>query len=159
MNNKTQMKVEHFMMDLTKTAPRSVSEPMLGIVQLARTTDKAKAVAHGHVGEYRYDCSMDQGLFEYLGMDPKEFLSIVKEAKNDSEIEAYARTFVARKDSSSVEAFNKKWLSAVPIGESLKHFEELRTKVAPNRTDVTSWSDLLDLEEGRPVPHRKMVIA
>jgi hypothetical protein len=51
---KTQMEVEHlYMMDLTKTTPRSVSTAMLGIVQLARTTDKAKAVAHGSIGEYK----------------------------------------------------------------------------------------------------------
>lgn len=61
------------MMDLTKTKPRSVGETMLGIVQLARTTDKAKAVAHGSIGEYKYDSPMDQGLFDYLGMDPNEF--------------------------------------------------------------------------------------
>ena len=147
------------MMDLTKTAPRSVSAMMLGIVQLARTTDKAKAVAHGSIGEYRYDCPMDQGLFEYLGMNPKDFLNIVKGAKSDSEIEAYANTFIAKKDSRSIEAFNKKWLSTVPTGESLKHFQELRTKIAPSRTDVVSWSDLLDLEEGRPVPQREAVYA
>lgn len=147
------------MIDLTKTAPRSVSAMMLGIVQLARTTDKAKAVAHGSIGEYRYDCPMDQGLFEYLGMNPKDFLNIVKGAKSDSEIEAYANTFIAKKDSRSIEAFNKKWLSTVPTGESLKHFQELRTKIAPSRTDVVSWSDLLDLEEGRPVPQREAVYA
>lgn len=147
------------MMDLTKTTPRSVSEMMLGIVQLARTTDKAKAVVHGNVGEYRYDSPMDQGLFEYLDMDPKAFLNIVKNAKNDSEIETYANLFIAKKDSRSIEAFNKKWLSAVPTGESLKHFQELRTKIAPSRTDVVSWPDLLDLEEGRAVPHRETVYA
>jgi hypothetical protein len=146
-------------MDLTKTPPRSVSEMMLGIVQLARTTDKAKAVAHGRVGEYRYDCAMDQGLFDYLGMDPKEFLTVVKTARDDSGIEAYAKAFVAKKDQKSIEDFNKGWLSAVPTGESLKHFQELRTKVAPSRTDVVSWSDLLDLEEGRAVPHRETVYA
>jgi Domain of unknown function (DUF5069) len=145
------------MMDLTKTAPRSVNEVMLGIVQLARTTDKAKALAHGSIGEYKYDCPMDQGLFDYLEMDPKAFLSAVKEAKNDSEIEAYAKTFVAKKDPRNVEAFNKKWLSAQPTGESLKHFEELRSKIAPSRTDVVSWPDLLDLDEGRLVPHRETV--
>ena len=104
-------------MDLTKSTPRSVSITMLGIVQLARTTDKAKALAQDHIGEYKYDCPMDQGLFEYLGIDPKAFLNVVKEAKNDSEIESYVKTFVSRKDSRSIEAFNKKWLSAVPIGE------------------------------------------
>lgn len=146
-------------MDLTKTTPRSVSSMMLGIVQLARTTDKAKALAHGNIGEYKYDCPMDEGLFEYLGMDPQAFLKVVKEAKNDSEIEAYAKTFVAKKDARNIEAFNKKWLSTAPTGESLKHFEELRSKIAPSRTDVVSWPDLLDLDEGRPVPHREAVFA
>ena len=153
------MKVEHFMMDLTKTMPRSPGEMMLGIVQLARTTDKAKALANGTIGEYKYDSPMDQGLFEYLNMDPKAFLTAVKDAKNDSEIEAYAKTFVARKDPRSIEAFNKKFISAIPTGESLKHFEELRSKVAPSRNDIVSWSDLLDLEEGRTVPDRGMARA
>lgn len=147
------------MMDLTKTAPRSVNDVVLGIVQLARTTDKAKALAHGRIGEYKYDCPMDQGLFDYLEMDPKAFLNAVKEAKNDSEIEAYAKTFVAKKDPRNIEAFNKKWLAAVPTGESLRHFEELRSKIAPSRTDVVSWPDLLDLDEGRQVPHRETVHA
>jgi hypothetical protein len=147
------------MMDLTKNTPRSPSEMMLGIVQLARATDKAKALAHNSIGEYKYDCPMDQSLFEYLGMGSKAFFDVVKGAKSDAEIEAYAKTFVARKDPRNIEAFNKKFLFAVPTGESLKHFEELRSKVAPSRTDVVSWSDLLDLEEGRMVPFREMARA
>jgi hypothetical protein len=102
---------------------------------------------------------MDQTLFEYLNMDPKAFLEVVKNAKSDYEIEAYAKTLVARKDPRNIEAFNKKFLSTVPTGESLTHFEELRSKIAPSRTDVVSWSDLLDLEEGRTVPHRELAHA
>ncbi|HTA39920.1 MAG TPA: DUF5069 domain-containing protein [Candidatus Acidoferrales bacterium] len=139
--------------------PRSVGEKMLGIVQLARATDKAKAVAHGRVGEYKYDCPMDQGLFDYLGMDSKAFFTAVKDAKDDAEIEAYANVYVAKKDARSIEAFNKKWLSTVPTGESLAHFNELRTKIAPLRTDITSWPDLLDLDEGRTVPTREPIHA
>ncbi len=147
------------MMDLTRTTPRSVSSMLLGIVQLARTTDKAKALVHGNIADYRYDCAMDHGLFEYLEMEPEAFLNVVRGAKNDSEIEAYAKTFVVKKDPRNIEAFNRKWLSAVPTGESLKHFEELRSRIAPSRTDVVSWSDLLDLEEGRTVQHRGTVQA
>lgn len=146
-------------MDLSKTTPRSVSSMMLGIVQLARTTDKAKALVHGKIADYRYDCPMDHGLFEYLDMEPEAFLDAVRGAKNDSDIEAYAKTFVAKKDPRSIEAFNERWLSAVPTGESLEHFEELRSKIAPSRTDVVSWSDLLDLEEGRTVQHRGTITA
>ena len=147
------------MKDLTKTTPRSSSEMMLGIVQLARVIDKAKAVTHGIIGEYKYDCPMDRELFEYLGMDPKAFLDVVNKAKSDYEIEAYAKTFVAKRDPRSIEAFNKKFLSTAPTGESLKHFEELRNKIAPSRTDVVSWADLLDLEEGRTVPRRELAHA
>jgi hypothetical protein len=147
------------MMDLTQTAPRSSGEMMLGVVQLARTVDKAKAVAQGTLGEYTYDCPMDRSLFEYLGMDSKAFLEVVGNAKGDLEIEVYAKTFVTRKDPRNIEAFNRKFLSAVPTGESLKHFEELRSTIAPSRTDVVSWPDLLDLEEGRTVPHRELARA
>jgi hypothetical protein len=132
---------------------------MLGVVQLARAIDKAKALTHGTIGEYKYDCPMDHTLFEYLDMDSKAFLELVNNAKSDYEIEAYAKRFVARKDPRNIEAFNKKFLSAVPTGESLTHFEELRSKIAPSRTDVVSWSDLLDLEEGRTVPQREMARA
>ncbi|MGA8326946.1 MAG: DUF5069 domain-containing protein [Candidatus Cybelea sp.] len=147
------------MKDLTKTTPRSSSEMMLGVVQLARAIDKAKALTHGTIGEYKYDCPMDHTLFEYLDMDSKAFLELVNNAKSDYEIEAYAKRFVARKDPRNIEAFNKKFLSAVPTGESLTHFEELRSKIAPSRTDVVSWSDLLDLEEGRTVPQRELARA
>src|SRR5580693_4763554 len=147
------------MKDLTKTTPSSSSEMMLGVVQLARAIDKAKALTHGTIGEYKYDCPMDHSLFEYLDMDSKAFLELVNNAKSDYEIEAYAKRFVARKDPRNIEAFNKKFLSAVPTGESLTHFEELRSKIAPSRTDVVSWSDLLDLEEGRTVPQRELARA
>jgi hypothetical protein len=30
----------------------------------------------------------------------------------------------------------------------------MRGEVAPDRTDVTAWADLLDLDEKRAVPHR-----
>jgi hypothetical protein len=36
----------------------------------------------------------------------------------------------------------------------LTAFNELRAKVAPDRTDVTTWPDLLDLDEHRSVPKR-----
>ena len=65
-------------MDLTKATPRSVSSMMLGIVQLARTTDKAKALVHGNIADYKYDCPMDHGLFEYLDMEPEAFLNVVR---------------------------------------------------------------------------------
>jgi hypothetical protein len=146
--------------DLTKTYPRSVREKMLGIVQLARTIDKGKAAAYGRLGEYRYDCPMDRALFEFLGMDGDRLLEVIKNAKSDAEIEAYCKRFVDAKSPAEIERWNREWLAHEPDNEeSRKYFLELRNQVAPDRTDVTAWADLLDLDEKRPVPRRTAATA
>ncbi len=142
-------------MDLTQTTPRSVREKLLGIVQLARTTDKAKALAHGTLGEYEYPSTMDEGLFEFLGMKGSEFLEFVKVAKNNAEIEGYTKGFLEKKSPEEIRSFNERWMTKTPKGESLEHFTTLRAHIAPERTDVTTWPDLLDLDEGRSVARRE----
>ncbi len=138
--------------------PRSVHEKYLGIVQLARTIDKAKMLATGGLGEYHYDCPMDQALFAEFGIDGKRLAHLVSEFVNDparsADIEAYLQPLIAKKSQTEIERFNLETLTKRPTGESLKHFEDLRAKIAPDRTDVTSWPDLLDLDEGRKVPQR-----
>ena len=142
-------------MDLTKTYPRSVHEKVLGIVQLARTIDKGKAQAYGNVGEYNYDCPMDKALFEFLGMNGDELLEVIKNAKSDAEIEAYAKQFIDKKPPAEIERWNQEWVNRKADGSSLEYFLNLRNQVAPDRTDVTTWADLLDLDEKRPVPRRE----
>jgi hypothetical protein len=123
---------------------------------LARTTDKAKAVAHGNVGEYHYNCPMDQGVFSFLGIDQAAFLDVVKNAKSDAEIDAYVKTFAEKKSPAEIAAFNEHFLASKPEPGSQAEgsFLSLRNAVAPDRTDVTLWADLLDLDEKRTVPKR-----
>ena len=145
-------------MESNKTYPRSVHEKYLGIVQLARTIDKATMLAQGNIGEYHYDCPMDQALFAAFGIDGKKLAQLASEASTNparhADIEGYLKPLIAKKSQVEIEHFNAQTLSRKPEGESRKHFEELRAKIAPNRKDVTSWPDLLDLDEGRTVPER-----
>jgi hypothetical protein len=145
-------------MNSTTTFPRSVHQKYLGIVQLARTIDKAKMVANGTIGEYQYDCPMDQALFTAFGIDGKKLSAVVADVAKDSShgpaIEAYLKPLVQKKTQLELERFNHETLSRKPSSEGLSQFEALRTKIAPDRTDVTTWPDLLDLDEGRPVPKR-----
>ena len=143
-------------MDLTKTYPASVREEMHGIVQLKRTIDKGKAQAAGTIGEYNYDCPMDKHLWEFLDMDGEALLDVIKSAKDDSEISDYVAPYVHAKSDEEIAAFNRDWLNHAPEPNSGGHqyFLKLRSEVAPDRTDVTTWADLLDLDEKRPVPHR-----
>ena len=147
-------------MDLTTSYPRSAKDTIAGVVMLARTTDKAKAQAEGTIGEYHYNCPMDQAVFGFLGLDHEKFLDVVKKAKSDAEIEAYVKPFVQKKSAAEIEQFNKGFANYKPEpgSEGEKYFLELRAAVAPDRTDVTAWPDLLDLDEKRAVPRRTVAV-
>ena len=144
-------------MDLTTGYPRSVRDKVLGIVQLGRTIDKGKALAHGNLGEYHYNCPMDKAVFEFLAIDHEQLLEVIRGTNSDAEIEAYVAPFIRKKSSHEIETWNREWVSRKPQGESLEYFTQLRDKVAPGRTDVSTWTDLLDVEEGRKVPQRENV--
>lgn len=147
-------------MDLTKEYPRSVSAKWQGVVQLGRAIDKAKAKANGTNGEYNYDCPMDKGVFDFLGIDGEQLLEVVRNAKGDAEIEAYTRPFVAKKSAEEIEQWNQEWLSHKPDGEeALGYFTNLRDSIDPSRTDIVTWADVLDLDEKREVPRRSPVPA
>ena len=142
-------------LDLTKSYPRSVHEKLFDVVQIGRTIDKGKATAHGNVGEYHYNCSMDQAAFGFLGIDHEALLDVIKNAKNDDEIYSYVKSFIDKKSPEEIERWNREWLTKKPTGESLEYFLQLRDQIAPDRTDVTAWPDLLDLDEKRTVPKRE----
>ncbi len=147
------------MVDLTKTSPPSVHEKMFGIVQLRRTTDKAKAFAHGKMGEYDYNSPMDRAVLDFLGIGHADFLEVVSKAKSDEEIRSYLAPVVHKKAAQDIEKWNENWVTTSPTGESLQAMTELRKKIAPERTDVTTWADVLDLDEGRTVPQRRHPVA
>jgi hypothetical protein len=147
-------------MDLTTSYPRSVHDKLFGLVQIDRTIDKGKAFAEGKNGEYHYNCPMDQAVFSFLGIDHEALLNVIKKAKSNAEIEAYVKAFIDKKSPQEIEAWNKEWLAHEPDNDdSRKYFLELRNQVAPDRTDVTTWADVLDLDEKRNVPRRQPVNA
>lgn len=88
-----------------------------------------------------------------------ELLSVIKNAKSDAEIEAYAKQFVDKKLPDVLARWNHEWVSHKPEGPSLEYFTNLRNQVAPDRTDVMTSADLLDLDEKRTVPRRDAVSA
>jgi hypothetical protein len=98
---------------------------------------------------------MDVHLFTFLGIDHEALLDVIK-TSSDAEISEYVAPFVHAKSDEEIEAFNQDWLQHGPDpgSDAEKYFLSLRAEVAPDRTDVTSWADLLDLDEKRPVPQR-----
>ncbi len=141
-------------MDLTTSYPRSAKDKTAGVVMLARTADKAKAKLHGNIGDYHYNCPMDQAVFGFLGIDHEKFLEVA--GNGDTAIESFVSEYAAKKTDADIAEWNANFLNygPAPGSESETYFHELRGQVAPDRTDVTAWADLLDLDEKRDVPRK-----
>lgn len=141
-------------LDLTKQFPRSPQEKLGGYAHLARMIDKARAKAAGTLGEYIYPCPLDQALLEFLGVDADAFLKTATERDDPGMIE-WLRHNAKIHTPEQIDAWNEVFLTRTPQNEeSRQRFLKTRERIAPNRTDITGWIDLLDLEEGRPVPPR-----
>lgn len=140
--------------DLIRQFPRSPGEKLGGYVHLARMADKARAKAAGTVGEYIYPCPLDHMLLEFLKIEPDAFYAAVQE-QDDPQLAAWVKKNATPRTPGEVEAWNQTFLNRKPRNEeSQSRFNEIRNRLAPNRTDITAWPDLLDLEEGREVPAR-----
>jgi len=141
-------------MDLAHAYPRSPREKLGGYVHLARMIDKARAKAASTVGEYIYPCPLDQALLEFLEIGADAFYEEVQD-RDDPEFLTWVNRNAKSRSSEEIEDWNQSFLDRKPRNEaSLQRFLEIRNRLAPGRTDITTWPDLLDLEEGREVPER-----
>ena len=124
-------------------------------VHLARMIDKCRAVLASTEGEYIYPCPMDERLMEFAGITAEQFTAAVKDNQTDEAVTLWFRRTAKLHDPTELEKWNRMMLDRGPgTPEKQASFKKYRDAVDPRRTDLTSWSDLQDLEEGRTVPHR-----
>jgi hypothetical protein len=72
--------------DLTKEPPRSPRSRLGGYVILARTTDKCRALLAGNIGEYHFDCPLDNMLFAFKGVTGDDFKAKVQSGASDADV-------------------------------------------------------------------------
>lgn len=117
---------------------------------LARTIDKARAQLAGRAGEYIFDCPMDRRLFATLGVTGEEFLELVGRSPDDIACVAWLRGRNAPLEGDAIEEHNRAIDAWAPkSAEGRERFLKQRDAIAPGRTDITTWTDLIDVEEGR----------
>lgn len=142
-------------MDLKTATPRSAKDKLVGLVSLKRVIDKAKAYNEGRLGEYDYDCPHDKPLFAFLGTNGDDFARKVRELGTDEAIASWVESeFLSKKTPSEIANFNAERMRwhPDPGSPSAQYFDDLRKKIAPDRSEIVTWFDLLDLDEGRAVP-------
>ncbi|MZG53268.1 MAG: DUF5069 domain-containing protein [Nitrospinae bacterium] len=139
-------------MDLSRAFPRSPKQKMAGLVHLGRMIDKGRAYKEKKLADYIYPCPLDKIILNFLRIDANTFANMTIE-KKDEEISDWAKGLVESKSQKELGFINEQILQRKPDSEDrLKYFNEIRNKIDPSRSDVTTWVDLLDLEEGRLPP-------
>ena len=134
-------------LDLNVAVPRSSRETMAGIVHLPRMIDKARAHHNNTLGEYIYPCPLDRHILRYLAINPENFADLA-ETRDDEEIMVWASSVSRSRYGSELDHLNGKILNRKVDPEDMLYFLNARNQIDPNRTDVTTWDGLTDLEEG-----------
>jgi len=140
--------------DLRKTYPRSPREKLVGYVHLPRMIDKCRASLAGTEGDYIYPCPMDQRLLDFTDITAEQFSKTVSE-KDDAAMGQWFKKAAKHHSTAEIGQWNEKFLTRGPDTDEKKaYFKQQRDAMDPSRTDITSWADLLDLDEKRSVPKR-----
>tara|TARA_B100001123_G_scaffold90009_1_gene103533 strand:+ start:674 stop:1102 length:429 start_codon:yes stop_codon:yes gene_type:complete len=139
-------------MDLSKVFPRSPKQKMAGLVHLGRMIDKARAFKEKKLADYIYPCPLDRIILNFLCVEADTFANITVK-KKDEEISNWVKELIKSKTPKDLVLINKIILEKKPNFEDrLQYYNKIRDKIDPSRSDVTTWVDLMDLEEGRFPP-------
>lgn len=135
--------------DLSQHPPRSPRVRLGSFVHLPRLLDKARAAAAGTLGEYIFPCPLDKRFFDYSGIAPDALLAQVKEGKSDSEMLQWVLANLRpARTPWEIKAWSD-WLANMAAGDAKRHasFAEAISSLAPDREDIVTTFDRLDLDD------------
>jgi nitroreductase len=132
-------------------ALRSPKETGLGLMHLPRLIDKVRLHAKGHLPGYNFLTSgFDKMLIQLLGVTPLAFREAVQAAKDDEGVFQWLTDHAKMPSPAEREAFNQKLASIGPSDAArAARFRTLLDSLDPARSELKSFVDLIDLQEGR----------
>jgi hypothetical protein len=135
--------------DLTKQPPRSPRVRLGGYVILPRMLDKGRATVAARNGEYHYACPTDQRFLDFVGIHPAALKKEIAKGKSDSEILAWIQRHAKHKRTPfEIEGWSTLMERRAPDNpDGRDFFNREHRRIAPKRTDIATWFDLLDLDD------------
>ena len=106
--------------DLTQQAPHSPRTRVAGFVIAERAIDKCRSSLAGKVGEYHYDCPLDNVLFSFKGITGAQFQTAVKAAKTYEDVGTWLLANGTQKTPVEI----KTWSDEVEAGSMMKNPEK-----------------------------------
>jgi Domain of unknown function (DUF5069) len=136
--------------DLTKEAPRSPRIRVGGYAILGRTLDKCRALVAGNIGEYHFDCPLDNMLFGFKSMKGDDFKAQIEQGASDQEMVEWLNQTGENKAPEEI----KRWADEVeasslynhPEKEKRDYFSEEVKKLGldPAETTTFEWLEVDD---------------
>lgn len=135
--------------DLRKQPPRSPRVRLGGYAVLARILDKGRATLAGMPGEYKFGCPLDQRFLDFVGLRAPALKKQLATGQGDGEILAWIEANAKHpRTEPEILAWSAWQDTRVPADpESREYFNELHKNSGPQREDIASWFDLLDLDD------------
>ncbi len=134
--------------DLTKQAPHSPRERIAGFAIASRTVDKCRASIAGTLGEYHYDCPLDNMLFSFKGINGAQFKTAVQAAKNYEDVGTWLQANGTKKTSVEIKAWSDEMeaSSLMKDPEKRAYFIENCTKLGlkPEKSTTFDWLEADD---------------
>src|ERR1700704_1718372 len=106
--------------DLTKEAPRSPRMRIGGYAILARTLDKCRALLWGNIGEYHFDCPLDNMLFGWKGIKGDDFKAAVEKGASDDEMVKWVDEHGDKKTPEETKKWRDEMIAANPYNDPEK---------------------------------------
>lgn len=92
--------------DLNKQAPNSPRKRLAGFAIASRTIDKCRASVAGTLGQYHFDCPLDNMLFTFKGITAEQFRSAVQASKDYEEMGIWLHANGALKTADEIKAWS-----------------------------------------------------
>ena len=129
-------------------APRSPKSRVGDYVILGRTYDKCRALLWGNIGEYHFDCPLDNMLFEPMGIKGDDFKAEVEKGATDQEMAQWIASHGNKKSSDEVRAWSDQMMDANPYENPEKRdwfVEQVSVyNLDPVKTTLFDWLDVDD---------------
>jgi len=134
--------------DLTKEAPRSPRIRIGGYAILGRTIDKCRALVAGNIGEYHFDCPLDNTLFGFKRVKGADFKAQIENGASDQQMAEWLDANGEKKTPEEI----KRWSDEVEAAslyndpEKREYFAEECQKLGldPAKTPTFDWLEADD---------------
>lgn len=134
--------------DLTKESPRSPRIRVGGYAILGRTLDKCRALVAGNIGEYHFDCPLDNMLFGFKGVKGVDFKAQVEAGASDDQMVEWLNRNGETKTADEIKRWSDEVTANKPYDNPEKRewfVEQVKPyQLDPAKTTLFEWLEIDD---------------